>query len=116
MEWSGDAERSQVEGRTRRGKATLGGDVPGGCPAGPWASPIVLVKKKDGMLQFCADYEHLNSSSARCLSFAPDRRFLSCVGVFSPGWSSGADTGWCRLWRKIRKRLHQPMELHNVPK
>ena len=31
----------------------------------PWASPIVLVKKKDGTLRFCADYRKVNELTRR---------------------------------------------------
>lgn len=49
----------------------------------PWASPIVLVKKKDGSTRFCVDYRRLNSVTVKGAYPLPrvDESFDSLAGA-----------------------------------
>ena len=62
----------------------------------PFASPIVLVRKKDGKLHFCIDYCKLNSRTVRDALSLPrieetldslvEAKFFSCLNLKSSYW------------------------------
>ncbi|BHF62235.1 hypothetical protein SprV_0200521600 [Sparganum proliferum] len=56
----------------------------------PWASPIVLVKKKDGTLRLCVDYRRLNSVTKRD-SFPPPRIDDTIDALSGAAWFSTLD-------------------------
>ncbi|KAK8771557.1 hypothetical protein V5799_025197 [Amblyomma americanum] len=67
----------------------------------PWASPVVLVKKKDNTLRFCVDYRKLNNVTKKDVYPLPriddaidrlrDARFFSSLDLKSGYWQIEVD-------------------------
>ncbi|XP_049824794.1 uncharacterized protein LOC126265925 [Aethina tumida] len=62
----------------------------------PWASPVVLVKKKDGSTRFCVDYRKLNNVTKKSsypipviddiLTYLGDAQYFTTLDMFSGYW------------------------------
>ena len=93
----------------------------------PWASPIVLVPKKDGQLRFCIDYRKLNSVTKkdqyplpRILNMLGGMCYFSILDLASGYWQIEMSEEACQksafvTHHGLHEFVHMPFELCNVP-
>ena len=75
----------------------------------PWASPVVLVRKRDGSLHFCVDYRALNSVTKPDLFPLPRiSDLLDQLGAqnISVPWISNLDIGKSEFIQTVRRKRH----------
>ena len=84
----------------------------------PWASPVVLVPKKDGQYRFCIDYHRLNSVTRKDVYHLPrindildtlgGMKFFSSLDLTSGYWQIGMnDKSRAKFTFIIHRRLYE---------